>query len=88
MLRQINFTMRGIKYIMLFDSDKMTEEEALIECEFVGCGMGHKEELFPYYLIVEEMKKPILNCIRDFVKEKYCVSNQESCTKKEDQNDD
>lgn len=71
MLKEIDFTTNtGLKYIMLYDSDYLTEEQALIECEFVGCGMGHNEELFPHYLIVEKMKTPILHCIKEHISEK------------------
>lgn len=69
MLKQIDFTMNGIEYIMLYDSDKMTDEQALAECEFVGWGMGKEKELFPYYLIVEKMKTPILHCIKRHLSE-------------------
>jgi hypothetical protein len=35
----------------------------LIECEFVGCGMGYNKDLFPYYMIIEKAKEPILKAI-------------------------
>ena len=73
MLKEIDFTTNsGIKYIMLYDSEKMTDEEALTECEFLGWGMGHKHELFPHYMIIEEAKRPILNTIKFFIMHKYC----------------
>jgi hypothetical protein len=49
---------------MLYDSDYLTDEQALIECEFDGCGMVGNPELFPHYLIVDKMKTPILQCIK------------------------
>lgn len=58
MLKEIDFsTNQGLKYIMLYDSDYLTEEQALIECEFVGCGGGHDYNLFPHYVIIDEEKK-------------------------------
>lgn len=70
MLKQIDFSMNGIEYIMLYDSEKLTDEQALAECEFVGWGMGNCKELFPHYLIVEKMKTPILNTIKEHISEK------------------
>lgn len=73
MLRQINFTMNtGLKYHMFFDDEHMTEEQALVECEFVGWGAGHDYSLYPYYLIVPDGKEPILKTIG-----KYCRENPE-----------
>ena len=69
MLMQIDFTLSGIEYSMFYDSDKMTKEQALIECEFVGWGMGHDKSLFPHYLIVEKMKAPILKTIGNHCRE-------------------
>lgn len=73
MLKQIDFTMKdGCSYHMFFDDEHLTEKQALIECEFVGWGMGHDHSLYPYYLIVPEGKEPILKTIG-----KYCRENQE-----------
>ena len=64
MLKQIDFTMNtGLKYHMFFDDEYMTEEQALVECEFVGWGAGHDHSLYPYYIIVPEGKEPILKTI-------------------------
>jgi hypothetical protein len=64
MLKQIDFTTNyGCSYHMFFDDEHMTEEQALVECEFVGCGAGHDESLYPYYLIVPAGKEPILKTI-------------------------
>lgn len=71
MLKEIDFvTNQGLKYIMLYDSDYLTDEQALIECEFVGCGGGHDYNLFPHYIIIDEEKRPILQCIREYIAEK------------------
>ena len=73
MLRQIDFTMNsGLKYHMFFDDEHMSEEQALVECEFVGWGAGHDYSLYPYYIIVPEGKEPILKAIG-----KYCRENPE-----------
>lgn len=72
MLKEIDFTTsQGIKYIMLYDSDYLTEEQALIECEFVGCGGSHDYALFPHYVIIDEEKRPILKCIKQFILDNY-----------------
>ena len=63
MLKQIDFTFRGIDYYMFYDDTHMSSEQALIECEFVGCGMGYNKDLFPYYMIIEKAKEPILKAI-------------------------
>lgn len=74
MLKQIEFTMEpGLKYFMFYDSEKMTEEQALLECEFVGWGGGHDESLFSYYLIVPVEKQPILKTIGKHCREKLEV---------------
>lgn len=67
MLEQIDFTYQGIEYCILYDSNHMTEEQALAECEFVGWGGGHDFELYPYYLIVPKKKKHILTCIKEYL---------------------
>ena len=67
MLKQIDFTINNVEYCILYDSTKLTEEQAIIECEFVGWGMGHDESLFPYYIIVEKVKTPILKCIKEHI---------------------
>lgn len=73
MLRQIDFIMNdSCAYHMFFDDDYMTEEQALIKCEFVGWGAGHDESLYPYYLIVPVGKAPILKTIS-----KHCREKQE-----------
>ena len=62
-IKRIDFRMNGIEYVMFFDSIKMTDKQALAECEFVGWGMGNDETLFPYYIIIEKQKLPIVNAI-------------------------
>ena len=72
MLKEIDFsTNSGLKYIMLYDSNYLTEEQALFECEFVGCGGGHDYNLFPHYVIIDEEKRPILKCIKEFILNQY-----------------
>lgn len=78
MLKQIDFSMNGIEYIMLYDSEKISDEQALAECEFVGWGMGKEKELFSHYLIVEKMKLPILQTIKNHVIEKHCKPKEEN----------
>jgi hypothetical protein len=68
MLKQIDFTYKGIEHCILYDSDYVTDEQAMLECEFIGWGKGHDESLYPYYLIVSKDKKPILSCIKE-----HCV---------------
>lgn len=76
MLKQIDFTMNtGCSYHMFFDDEHMTEEQALIECEFVGWGVGHDESLYPYYLIVPAGKEPILKTIGKHCREKQEVQD-------------
>lgn len=70
MLKQINFTLNGVEYVMLYDSDKLTDEQAIAECEFVGWGSGKDPDLFPYYLIIEKRKQPLLKCIKKHILEK------------------
>ena len=68
MLKQIDFSMNnGEEYIMLYMSDKLTDEQALTECGFVGCGGGHDYSLFPYYLIVPKEKRPLLVAIKEHI---------------------
>ena len=72
MLKQIDFsTNSGLKYIMLYDDEYLTEEQALVECEFVGWGGGHDYALFPHYVIIDEEKRPILKCIKEFILNEY-----------------
>ena len=73
MLKQINFTTdHGVEYIMLNDSTYLTDEQAVAECEFVGFGGGCNYKLFPYYVIIEKQKEPILKCIKDHISGKHC----------------
>ena len=72
MIKQIDFsTNSGLKYIMLYDDEYLTEEQALVECEFVGWGGGHDYALFPHYLIIPEAKKTFLKCIKEFILAEY-----------------
>lgn len=76
MLKQIDFTTnQGLKYIMLYDSDYLTDEQALIECEFVGWGGGHDYSLFPHYVIIDAEKRPILRCIKEYILENEKVGD-------------
>lgn len=68
MLKQIDFsTNTGCEYIMLYMSDKLTDEQALKECEFVGCGGGCDWNLYPYYLIIPKKKRPLLMAIKEHI---------------------
>ena len=79
MLKEIDFTTNtGLEYIMLYDSSKMTEEQALVECEFVGWGAGHDYSLFPYYIIIDKEKRPMLKCIKEFILNEYGDKKRES----------
>ena len=69
MLKQIDFTLSGTEYSILYDSGHMTDKQAKLECEFVGWGKGCDESLYPYYLIVTKLKKPILSCIKKHILE-------------------
>ena len=67
MLQQIDFGFSdGREYCILYDDEHMTEEQAKLECEFIGWGKGHDESLYPYYIIVDIEKKPILRCIKEY----------------------
>lgn len=63
-LSAISFTdtLRG-EFILYYMSDKMTEEEALLEMECYSIG-GHNPELYPYYIVIPKLKNPILQRIR------------------------
>lgn len=64
MIMEIKFkTTYGAKYIMLFDSDYMTEKQARNEIQFMDFGMGDDVSLYPHYLIYSEKKKPIIDAI-------------------------
>jgi hypothetical protein len=72
MIRQIDFGMTdGREYYLFYDDTKMTEEQALKECEFVGWGAGYNESLYPYYLIVPKGKKSILSAIKEEISDEY-----------------
>ena len=72
MLKRIDFTLSsGIEYVMLYDSSKMTEEQAMTECKFVGWGGGHNYDLFPHYLILDKKKLPMLLCIKDYILKEF-----------------
>lgn len=78
MLKEIDFTTNtGLEYIMLYDSSKMTEEQALVECEFVGWGAGHDYSLFPHYIIIDKEKRPMLKCIKEFILSEYGNKKEE-----------
>lgn len=71
MIKQIDFGYNdGREYYLFYDDRYMTEEQALKEMEFVGWGKGCNEDLYPYYLIVSQEKKPILEAIKEQVSEK------------------
>lgn len=72
MLRQLDFGYSDRReYCIFYDDAYMTEMQAKRECEFVGWGKGCDESLYPYYLIVSKEKKPILSCIKKYIKEQY-----------------
>ena len=69
MLQQIDFGFSdGREYCIRYDDEHMSEEQAKLECEFIGWGGGHDRSLYPYYIIVDIEKKPILRCIKE-----YCI---------------
>ena len=76
MLKQIDFTLNNIEYSILYDSDHMTQEQAIAETEFVGWGGGCNHNLYPYYLIVEKGKSQILKTIRDHVRNNASADEQ------------
>lgn len=57
------------EYYIFYDDRYMTEEQAEKELEFLDWGMGFDAKLYPYYLILPKVKKPILSCIGDYLKE-------------------
>ena len=69
LLNCLEFTYHGIPYLMYYMPDKMTEEQARIEAEFVGWGGGHDYNLFPYYIIIDKKKKDIMERIRNNIYE-------------------
>lgn len=54
------------EYYIFYDDEHMTQEQAEKELEFIDWGMGFDQELYPYYLILPKVKKPILRCIKDY----------------------
>lgn len=54
-------------YYVFYDDEYMTKEQAEKELEFMDFGYGYNKELYPYYLIVPGMKKPILTSIKKFL---------------------
>lgn len=54
------------EYYILYDDTFMTEEQAEKELEFIGWGMGFNPKLYPYYLILPKVKKPILKSIKKY----------------------
>ena len=70
MIMEIKFkSAYGGKYVMLFDSKYMTEEQARNEIQFMDFGMGDNISLYPYYIIYSEKKKPIIDAIIKAAKE-------------------
>ena len=55
------------EYYIFYDDKHMTQEQAEKELEFIDWGMGFDQELYPYYLILPKVKKPILRCIKDYL---------------------
>ena len=54
------------EYYILYDDKYMTEEQAEKELEFLDWGMGFNPELYPYYIILPKVKKPLLKSIREY----------------------
>ena len=65
-LKQINFTQAlgpyEREYTMFFDSDAMTEEEALKECHYAGGGC-HNVKNLGHFLIVDEKQLEFLKAL-------------------------
>mgnify|MGYP003309267886 CR=1 FL=1 len=63
-LSAISFTdsFRG-EFILYYMSDKLSEEDALLEMECYTIG-GHNPDLAPYYIVIPKVKNPILQRIR------------------------
>ena len=53
------------EYYVFYDDQYMTKEDAEKELECLGLGMGYRPELYPYYLILPKVKKPILSAIKE-----------------------
>lgn len=56
-------------YYVFYDDEHMTQEQAEKELEFMDWGGGYNKDLYPYYLIVPDKKKPLLSSIKKFFTE-------------------
>ena len=54
------------EYYIFYDDEYMTQEQAEKELEFLDWGEGCDESLYPYYLILPKIKKPILSAIKEY----------------------
>jgi hypothetical protein len=54
------------EYYIFYDDTFMTEAQAEKELEFLDWGMGFNPELYPYYLILPKIKKPLLKSIKEY----------------------
>ena len=65
-LMQLNFTLENggveVPYIMFFDGDKMSEDEALKEAYYADGGC-HDPKLLKHFLIVPEYKMDFLKAL-------------------------
>ena len=57
------------EYYIFYDDKYMTQEQAEKELDFMDWGTGFDSKLYPYYLILPKVKKPILSCIKDYLME-------------------
>ena len=62
-LNSIEFTVGHSGYILYYMPDKMTESQALRECEFFDGGCCDIE-VYPYFIIIPKLKSDIMQRIR------------------------
>ncbi len=72
MLKQLDVKLvepwHGFKeYFVFYDDQFITQEQAEKELEFMDWGMGCNPDLYPYYLILPAVKKPILSAIKEYL---------------------
>ena len=72
MLQQLDVKLEELwlgfdEYYIFYDDEHMTQEQAEKELEFIDCGGGCNPKLYPYYLILPKVKKPILSAIKEYL---------------------
>lgn len=63
MYKQVDFKVKSTECVIFYDSNKLTEEQAINDFNLAISGQGCNKELIPHYIVIPKSKLPIMECL-------------------------